>query len=68
MRLSDVAEVVLGAEDYDVSFAYNGDVAVSMGIYTLPDANALTVIRDIRKLFPDIVAELPPGVTGTHSL
>ena len=64
VRLRDVAEVVLGAEDYDVSFAYNGDVAVSMGIYTLPDANALTVISDIRQLFPDIVAELPPGVTG----
>ena len=64
VRLRDVAEVVLGAEDYDVSFAYNGGTAVSMGIYTLPDANALTVIRGIRDMFPDIVAELPPGVNG----
>ncbi len=64
LRLKDVAEVVLGAEDYDVSFAYNGDVAVSMGIYTLPDANALTVIRTIREIFPEIVASLPPGVEG----
>ncbi len=64
VRLQDVANVVLGAEDYDLSFAYNGDVAVSIGIYSLPDANALTVVREIRSLFPDIVAQLPPGVTG----
>jgi multidrug efflux pump len=64
VRLRDVAEVVLGAEDYDVSFAYNGGTAVSMGVYTLPDANALTVIRQIRGMFPDIVAQLPPGVNG----
>jgi len=64
VRLRDVAEVVLGAEDYDVSFAYNGGTAVSMGVYTLPDANALTVIRQIREMFPDIVAQLPPGVNG----
>jgi multidrug efflux pump len=64
VRLQDVADIVLGAEDYDVSFAYNGDSAVSVGIYTLPDANALNVIRDVRALFPDIVAQLPPGVVG----
>ncbi len=64
VRLRDVAEVVLGAEDYDVSFAYNGGTAVSMGIYTLPDANALSVIQEIREMFPDIVSQLPPGVTG----
>ncbi|UCG72585.1 MAG: efflux RND transporter permease subunit [Chromatiales bacterium] len=64
VRLRDVADVVLGAEDYDVSTSFNGDVSVSVGIYTLPDANALTVIREIRELFPDIVADLPPGVLG----
>ncbi|MGI9329702.1 MAG: efflux RND transporter permease subunit, partial [Gammaproteobacteria bacterium] len=64
VRLRDVANVVLGAEDYDLSFAYNGDVAVSIGIYSLPDANALSVVQEIRSLFPDIVAQLPPGVTG----
>ena len=64
VRLRDVADVVLGAEDYDVSTTYNGVTSVSIGIYTLPDANTLTVIRNVRELFPDIVSQLPPGVMG----
>lgn len=64
VRLRDVADVMLGAEDYDVSFAADGRVAAALGVYTLPDANALTVIREIRKIFPDIVRQLPPGVQG----
>ncbi|MCK6369981.1 MAG: efflux RND transporter permease subunit [Gammaproteobacteria bacterium] len=67
IRLRDVAEVVLGAEDYDVSVAYNGEFATFMAIYSLPDANALTVIRDVRELFPDIVAQLPPGLNASVS-
>ncbi|MDJ0927392.1 MAG: efflux RND transporter permease subunit [Gammaproteobacteria bacterium] len=64
VRLRDVADVVLGAEDYEVSTTYDGVTSVAIGVYTLPDANTLTVIRNVRELFPDIVAQLPPGVLG----
>lgn len=64
IHLRDVADVELGAEDYDVSFSYKGDSAVTLGVYSLPDANALTVVRKIREIFPDIQAQLPPGVNG----
>ncbi len=65
IRLEDIAEVELGAENYDVSFVYNGDVSVSLGIYSLPDANALDVARSVRAIFPDIQANLPPGINGS---
>ena len=64
VRLDDVADVVLGAEDYDVSTTYDGVTSVTLGVYTLPDANTLTVIGKVRELFPDIVARLPAGVLG----
>jgi multidrug efflux pump len=64
VRLRDVAEVVLGAEDYDVSTTFNDAVSVSIGVYTLPDANTLSVIKEIRELFPEIRAGLPPDVMG----
>lgn len=65
LRLQDIAEVELGAENYDVSFVYNGDVAVSLGIYSLPDANVLDVARSVREIFPEIRANLPPGISGS---
>ena len=67
IRLHDVATVVLGAEDYDTSVAFNGQFATFIAIDVLPTANALTVIHEIRKIFPDIVAQLPDDVRGLIS-
>ncbi len=35
-----------------------------IGIYSTPTANPLTVIADVRKEFPAIEAELPPGISA----
>ena len=35
VRLSDVADVVLGAEDYDSEVRFSGERAVFMGVYVL---------------------------------
>ena len=35
-----------------------------IGIYSTPTANPLTVIADVRKVFPSIEAELPPGMSA----
>jgi multidrug efflux pump len=67
IRLDDIATVVLGAESYDTSVAFNGEFATFIAIDVLPTANPLTVIREIRELFPDIVAALPNDIVGSIS-
>ena len=43
VRLSDVANVTLGAEDYDTEVAFDGQKAVYIGIQVAPIANLLDV-------------------------
>jgi multidrug efflux pump len=64
VRLGDVANVSLGAEDYDTAVAFDGKSAVYIGIKVAPNANLLTVIKDVRKVFPSIHAQLPEGLDG----
>src|SRR5579862_2028471 len=44
VRLGDIADVVLGAEDYEQDVRFNGESATFMGVWVLPTANALDVI------------------------
>ena len=62
IRIRDIADVVLGAETYDSSVSFNGKNATFFGINVLPTANALTVIKDVRKVLPEIEAQLPRGM------
>jgi multidrug efflux pump len=64
VRLQDVANVVLGAEDYNSAVAFDGKKSVFIGIKVAPDANLLTVVDTIRNAFPEIQAQLPSGLTG----
>ncbi|HXU82566.1 MAG TPA: efflux RND transporter permease subunit, partial [Polyangia bacterium] len=64
VRLSDVAEVVLGAETYEQDVRMSGKRAVFMGVWVLPNANALDVIARVRTELDKIKAELPTGLTG----
>src|SRR5512146_851216 len=43
VRLGEIADVVLGAENYDADVRFNGQTAVFMGIWVLPSANTLDV-------------------------
>jgi multidrug efflux pump len=63
VRLGEVADVVLGAENYDEDVRFNGETATFMGIWVLPTANTLDVIRDVREALPGIQAQLPAGTT-----
>jgi multidrug efflux pump len=63
VRLGEVADVVLGAENYDEDVRFNGEAATFMGIWALPTANTLEVIDRVRNEIPDIQAQLPAGVT-----
>src|SRR5690242_16699128 len=45
VRLGEIADVVLGAENYEQDVRFNGESAVFMGIWVLPTANSLDVIQ-----------------------
>jgi multidrug efflux pump len=62
VRLKDVAEVELGASNYDTDVRFSGNTATFMGIYVLPTANALDVIKNVRAALPDIQKQLPAGM------
>ncbi len=64
VRLSDVADVVLGAEDYDSEVRFDGQKAVFMGIWALPNANSLDVVRRVRAEMESVKKEMPTGLTG----
>jgi multidrug efflux pump len=62
VRLGDIADVVLGAENYDQDVRFDGQSATFMGIWVLPTANTLEVIGRVRAAMKDIQAELPVGM------
>jgi multidrug efflux pump len=64
VRLGDVANVVLGAEEYDSNVSFSGKLAVFIGIKVAPDANILDVAQRVRDAMPDIQAQLPTGLSG----
>jgi multidrug efflux pump len=63
VRLQDVANVVLGAENYDFNVAFSGQRSVFIGIKVAPRANVLDVAGRVRNALPDIAGQLPTGVT-----
>jgi multidrug efflux pump len=63
VRLGDVADVELGAEDYGTSVRFNGENATFMSIEVAPNANSLDVIDAVRLVWDnDIVPQLPEGL------
>jgi multidrug efflux pump len=62
VRLADIADVVLGAENYDTEVRFSGQTAVFMGIWPLPNANSLDVIKRVRAEMAAIQAQLPSGM------
>ena len=64
VRLEDVADVVLGAEDYDTEVRFSGQTAVFVGIWPLPNANSVDVIRRVHAEMRAIDKDLPTGMTA----
>ena len=62
VRLEDVADVVLGAEDYDSAVRFSGEQAVFMGVWVMPTANTLDVIKAVRAELEKLKKELPAGL------
>ncbi len=62
VRLRDVADVELGADDYETEVRFGGQKAVFMGIWVLPNANSLDVIKRVRAEMEQVQKELPTGL------
>ena len=65
VRLGDVADVVLGADNYEMDVRMSGARATFMGVWVLPNANALDVIKRVREEMAKIQRELPTGLSAT---
>lgn len=67
VRLADIADVELGAEDYNTVVSYSGQTAVFMGIWVMPTANALDVMKAVRLEMAAIREKLPTGLDAMVS-
>ena len=62
VRLGEIADVVLGAQNYDEDVRFDGQTATFMGIWVLPTANSLDVIARVREEMKGIQARLPASM------
>lgn len=64
IRLADVADVELGAEGYDGDVRFGGKQAVFMGIWAMPSANSLDVMKRVRAEVEAMQDRFPVGFEG----
>ena len=62
VRLRDVARIELAATDYTRSSRLNGKPVALLGVYQLPDANALEVSKKVRATLEQLSQHFPPGI------
>jgi multidrug efflux pump len=62
VRLTDVAKIEIGAQDERRITRFNGQSAVALGVVKQSVANPLEVSKAVRKVLPQIKANLPEGM------
>lgn len=62
LRLSDVARVELGSENYSIVAQFKGQPAAGMGIALAPGANALDTAEAVKVRVAELAAFFPEGV------
>ncbi len=62
VHLKDIARVELAATDYSRSTRLNGVPTAIIGVYQLPDANALEVATSVRKVMDSLAPTFPQGI------
>jgi len=65
VRLEDIADVELGAEDYDTLVRYSGQTAVFAGVFPQPNANIIDVIGGVRVELDKLKQEMPAGLDAS---
>ncbi len=61
LRLGDVAQVELGAQNYITSARYNGQTSVVLAIEGEPTANSLQISKNVRATMAQIAQTMPTG-------
>ncbi|MGQ0700626.1 MAG: efflux RND transporter permease subunit, partial [Panacagrimonas sp.] len=62
VQIKDIARVELAATDYTRSNRLNGQPAAGIGIYQLPEANALDVKRGVQQAMDELSRTFPKGI------
>ena len=62
IRIKDIAKVELGGENYDAEVRFSGRKAVFIGVFVLPNANTVDVIKDVLAELDVIKETLPEGI------
>jgi HAE1 family hydrophobic/amphiphilic exporter-1/multidrug efflux pump len=62
VHLKDIARAELAATDYSRSTKLNGAPTAIIGIYQLPDANALEVAKGVRQVMDGLAPTFPKGI------
>jgi multidrug efflux pump len=62
VRLSDVAEVALGGENYSINAQFNGQPASGIAVKLATGANALDTAKALRQTVSDLEPFFPPGM------
>jgi multidrug efflux pump len=62
VRVKDVARVELGAQDYSFTSKLNGKLAVPIGIFLSPNANALEAMDGVKKRLDELSTAFPDGL------
>ena len=61
-RIRDIGRVELGAQTYSQSFMQNGRPAAGIGIFQLPEANAIAVAQEVDAKMAELSKSFPPGL------
>lgn len=62
--LKDVADVVMGSQNYDSIVTFNGQQAVFIAVTPTPTSNPLDVIALVKKVWPSITYNFPSPLKG----
>ena len=62
VRVGDVADVELGAQQYTAYSRLNGIPSATLGIFQLPNSNALAVANAVQAQMTELSKNFPPGL------
>ncbi len=64
-RVSDVARVELGAQDYSLQSYLNGDNAIAILLYQRPGTNSIATAAEVKATMEDLKGTFPSGLDYT---
>ncbi len=68
VKLSDVARIELGTQNYSQTCRFNGRNASAIAIYQVPGSNALALAASVRKTMEGLSENFPDDLKFTYSL